>query len=141
VDATLNVTNTTTGKNEGSSGANLLVDGSTAAVVMNSAAWSSTNGYCVAVGSSARFTGTYNNVYGCSDGAYTGITDPTGADGNLSAYPWFAGVSADGDVYNDDWTLGSSSPMIDAGEPSAAYNDADGSVNDMGAYGGPGGDW
>jgi hypothetical protein len=30
---------------------------------------------------------------------------------------------------------------IDAGNPAAAYADVDGSTNDMGAYGGPGGDW
>lgn len=31
--------------------------------------------------------------------------------------------------------------MIDAGNPAAAYNDADGSSNDIGAYGGPGSVW
>ena len=31
--------------------------------------------------------------------------------------------------------------MIDAGNPDAAYNDADGSRADMGVYGGPAGDW
>ncbi len=141
VDATLIVTNTTAGKNEGASGSSFLIDGSTAATLMNSAAWSSTSGACVAVGGSASFTGTYNNVYGCSDGAYSGVTAPTGTDGNISAYPWFVSVTADGDVYNDDWRLATTSPMVDAGDPSAAYNDVDGSVNDMGAYGGPGGDW
>ncbi|MEJ2636920.1 MAG: right-handed parallel beta-helix repeat-containing protein [Calditrichia bacterium] len=33
------------------------------------------------------------------------------------------------------------SPCIDAGNPDAAFQDADGTRNDMGAYGGPQGDW
>jgi hypothetical protein len=33
------------------------------------------------------------------------------------------------------------SPCIDAGDPDRAYDDADGSLNDIGAYGGPGGSW
>jgi hypothetical protein len=33
------------------------------------------------------------------------------------------------------------SPCVDAGDPSSEYFDHDGSRNDMGAYGGPGGDW
>ena len=32
-------------------------------------------------------------------------------------------------------------PDIDAGNPGVQYNDTDGSQNDMGAYGGPAGDW
>ena len=31
--------------------------------------------------------------------------------------------------------------MVDAGDPSSAYDDADGSVCDIGALGGPGSDW
>ena len=62
-------------------------------------------------------------------------------------------------VYSSSWRVGSNisldplfnnlgnyrfqigSPSIDAGDPDSQYNDADGSRNDMGAYGGPGGDW
>lgn len=33
------------------------------------------------------------------------------------------------------------SPCVDQGNPQADFNDADGSRNDQGAYGGPGGDW
>ena len=39
------------------------------------------------------------------------------------------------------FTLAGSSPAIDAGDPDASFNDVDGSRNDMGGYGGPGGDW
>ncbi len=141
VDATLSGTNVTVSKNEGTTGAQYYLSGSTVATLMNGASWSSSSGFCVYVGSSASFTGTYNNIYGCNDGSYSGVTDPTGTDGNISSYPWFVSVIADGDVTNDDWSLGSSSPMIDAGNPAAAYFDADGSTNDMGAYGGPNSDW
>ncbi len=40
-----------------------------------------------------------------------------------------------------DLHLRSSSPAIDAGNPQESFNDPDDSRNDMGAYGGPGGDW
>jgi azurin len=39
------------------------------------------------------------------------------------------------------YSLASNSPCINAGDPDFQYNDTDGSRNDMGAYGGPGGDW
>ena len=44
-------------------------------------------------------------------------------------------------MYTDatsDWTLQASSTVIDAGDPNVV--DADGSVSDIGAYGGPYGD-
>ncbi len=40
-----------------------------------------------------------------------------------------------------DFRLADGSPCIDAGNPDPAYNDPDGSPNDMGAFGGPYGDW
>jgi hypothetical protein len=54
-------------------------------------------------------------------------------DGNIDGDPLFLGSS--------DFHLQSGSPCIDAGNPDPQYNDHDGSRNDMGAYGGPGGDW
>ena len=46
------------------------------------------------------------------------------------------------DPDNGDFTLKEGySPAIDAGDPVSRYDDFDGSRNDMGAYGGPGGDW
>jgi len=50
---------------------------------------------------------------------------------DLSADPMFA------DVMRGDYSLLSSSPCINAGNPDPAYNDRDGSRNDIGAYGGP----
>ena len=55
------------------------------------------------------------------------IDDPTGANGNISADPLFT------DADEGDFTLGAGSPCIDSG----TGQDADGSVADMGAYGGP----
>ncbi|MFZ5475320.1 MAG: MopE-related protein [Myxococcota bacterium] len=75
-------------------------------------------------------TFTYNLVYGNDtdwDGAVSG-------NGNLSSDPRFARVSDDGDWANDDWTLASGSPAIDAGDPTVY--DTDGSRSDMGATGG-----
>ncbi len=71
------------------------------------------------------FTAAWNNA----GGDYLGMSDPTGADGNISADPMFV------DALNHDFHLVSGSPAIDAGVP--FLRDADGSVSDMGAYGGP----
>ena len=49
----------------------------------------------------------------------------------ISQNPTFSGG---GDLH-----LGAGSPSIDAGNPDPTYNDTDGSRNDQGAYGGPGG--
>ena len=80
-------------------------------------------------------------MYGNSDGNYSGISDPTGTSGNLPEDPRFTSVSDDGTPTNDEWTLTAASTSINAGDPSSSYNDADGSRNDMGAYGGPNSDW
>ena len=50
----------------------------------------------------------------------------------------FVAYSADGDCSNDDLSLDVGSPAIDAGDPDSAYDDTDGSICDMGYYGGPG---
>ena len=52
---------------------------------------------------------------------------------NINANPLF--------ISNNDFHLQIGSPCIDAGNPNQIYNDPDGTRNDMGAYGGPGGDW
>ena len=81
-------------------------------------------------------TFTYNLVYG-NDTNYSGLQG-TGT-GNLTSDPKFTSASNDGDWTNDDFTLQSTSPAINAGDPSVT--DADGSRSDMGAYGGPSGAW
>ncbi|MCO4773197.1 MAG: hypothetical protein KDA24_24400 [Deltaproteobacteria bacterium] len=98
------------------------------------------------VGAGAGATFEYNNVWDFTDGAY--YDDPnvagdgvlTGTDGNIEVNPLFVTATADF-VWNDDLTLQTTSLLIDGGDPSALENDADGSRNDMGAFGGPDADW
>ncbi len=81
----------------------------------------------------------YNNVYNDSAvGSNYGGSWSAGV-GSISAGGNFARARCDGNPYNDTWTLDSYSSAVDAGDSDAAYNDPDGSRNDMGAYGGPGG--
>jgi len=44
-------------------------------------------------------------------------------------------------ISETDFKLGVTSPCINSGNPDFSYSDADGSVNDQGAYGGPLGNW
>ncbi len=44
-------------------------------------------------------------------------------------------------ISEDELHLSELSPCINSGNPSIEFNDSDGSRNDQGAYGGPGGDW
>ena len=87
-------------------------------------------------------------LYGAWDVAWSNIWDqvspaftdgdPTGSDGNISVDPEHVDVSSSDP---EDWDLGlqASSPLVDAGDP--GLSDPDGSASDIGAYGGPGGDW
>ena len=59
----------------------------------------------------------------------------TSADGNSTIDPGFIRYSADGDCTNDLLGLSSTSPLIDAGDPTIF--DLDGTVSDIGATGGP----
>ena len=81
----------------------------------------------------------YSDLYGNDDADIYGMTDPTGTDGNISVDPGFTDVSS-ADPLAWDLTLGSSSALMDAGDPS--LSDPDGSTSDIGAYGGAGAaDW
>jgi len=83
----------------------------------------------------------YSDVYGNAGGEYSGLSDPTGTNGNLSEDPLFTAFTDDGDRTNDDLSLATGSPCIDAGDPDTSMDDADGTTNDQGAYGGPDSDW
>jgi len=69
-----------------------------------------------------------------ADITYTHIRDPRykGVTGNIFQDPMFFDLDA------GDYTLVKDSPCINAGNPSLVDNDADGTRNDMGAFGGPG---
>ena len=55
-------------------------------------------------------------------------------NGNIDSDPFFV-------TLNTDLHLQEDSDCINAGDPATAYNDTDGTRNDMGAYGGPNGYW
>ena len=78
----------------------------------------------------------YNDVFGFADGNYFGA-DHTGTDNNISQDPQFTAFSSNGDPDDDDLVLQAGSPCVDAGQPSTVFYDDDGSVNDLGIYGGP----
>ena len=135
---TLISTNVTHGGDSATDGGGMYIDGGTA-TIMNTIVHDSTGDGIY--GTSATFSGSYNNIYGNTSSDYSGITDPTGTSGNISADPDFASWSDDGNYSNDNMNLGSSSNSTDAGDPSSVYDDTDGTTNDQGAWGGPGGDW
>ena len=70
--------------------------------------------------------------------SYSGISEPTGTDGNIAEDPLYLDVSSSSAAAWD-LHLDTGSLLIDAGDPTIL--DADGSVSDMGAFGGPDGAW
>ncbi len=92
-------------------------------------------GWCGAA--SAGWDFSYTNTRDNAGSGYS-IPDPTGEDGNLAVDPGFADTtSADAAVWN--LNLLSTSPLIDAGDPSNL--DPDCTRSDIGVYGGPAGSW
>ncbi len=92
----------------------------------------------------------YNNV-GSAGIAVISLDDPfetliagfNDLYGNsLEWYDGFFDIYDDPDFDNEQtYALDNNSPCIDAGFWSSSYNDPDGTRNDIGAYGGPSGDW
>jgi hypothetical protein len=141
IDGSGVATNVTIAGDDAVTGGGVYVSGTSSLAMMNSIVYGATTGVGVLVDGGASFTGSYNDVYANLAGNYSGITDPTGTDGNQSVAPMFVAYSDDGVLSNDDLHLNSYSALIDAGDPSTTYDDADGSTNDVGAYGGPQSDW
>jgi len=85
----------------------------------------------------------FQNINGLITVNYSNLTGGYEGTGNIDADPMFVSASAgNGSAFNGfaaDWSLAAGSPSIDAGDPAAEYNDADGSTNDMGAFGGAAG--
>lgn len=69
------------------------------------------------------------------DITYSCIENGWSSEGNMDTDPKFV------DITVKDFHLLPDSPCINAGNPLEQYNDHDGSRNDMGAYGGPYGNW
>jgi len=81
------------------------------------------------------FNNSYYEINALLAAEYSDILGSWVGTGNIDAAPLFINPQ------NGDYHLQSGSPCIDAGNPASEYNDADGSINDMGAYGGPNGNW
>jgi hypothetical protein len=111
---------------------------SSSITVENSVLWSTgttSTGLQMAGGEA---TVTYSDFFGMQCPYYSNesqCSQSVPGTGNLSQDPRF--VDADG----GDFTLDTFSPCIDAGDPAAAFDDPDGTRNDMGGYGGPNGSW
>jgi len=86
--------------------------------VMNSIIWNNLIGYTNVCNEDIN----YSNL----EGYELGI-------GNINLDPLF--------MSSGNYHLQSNSPCINTGNPDSQYNDMDGSRNDMGAYGGPNGNW
>ena len=139
---TLTLTNVTTAGNSSSTSGSARGDaiytssGTTAYAYNSILQGDSSNAVAYSAGTA---TGTYDDWYNASSG--TTSSGWTSGTGDLSTNPKFNNYSNDGNINNDDLSLKSTSPCIDAGDPSSSSNDADGTTNDMGAWGGPGSDW
>ncbi len=119
-------------------GAAAYVSTSTTFNLYNSVVQASTSVYAI-YGAGGSGTQSYNNVYNNPGSGYGGtLSAGTGA---ISSGSNFTSVGCDGNAYNDDFSLRSTSASINAGDPSTSFNDADGTRNNMGAFGGPGSLW
>ena len=138
VNAAATLTNTVIA---GNTGAGLYLSGTSSTGTVRNSIIASNSTYGVLVDSGSSYSGTYCDVYGNTTSNYSGTANVTGVNGNISADPKFVAYTDDGDLSNDDFNLQSSSPGVNTGNPTSTYYDTDGSRNNMGAYGGPGGAW
>ncbi len=82
-------------------------------------------------GAAVLFNDWFDNATILNDSNDTSEFDPS----NLFVDPLF--VDYQGNLQINDFHLDAASPLIDAGDPDAAYTEADGTRADMGCYGGP----
>ncbi len=136
---TLYLTNTTLVGNDGYS--STYLSGSSSANIINSIAVENDDGPIWNSDGTETSSFMYGDTRSGTPNDWGGMSNPTGADGNISADPLFVNFTDDDDSSDDDLHLDGGSPAVDAGSPASAFNDADGSQNDMGAYGGPDGTW
>jgi len=118
------VNNTIVGNQTNQRGAGIsLIDDNNVDIRNNIIAFNE-GGHGIWVESCSGVTVEYNDVYGNPVGNYSGVTAGVGS---ISTDPLFVAMPA------DCYTLRSTSPCIDAGDPDPIYNDPDGTRNDMGA--------
>jgi hypothetical protein len=106
-------------------------------VILSGGVASSTTGGAYAnPGSTITFD--HCDFWNNTNGHVGGVANPIGTNGNIAVNPGFVDASS---LQSIDWDLhlDPASPLRNAGTP-ALQND-DGSVSDIGAYGGPGSDW
>lgn len=84
------------------------------------------------------FTVRYCNAHDNTSPGFEGMVDPGGTLGNIAVDPAYFDTSA-ADAGAWDLSLSTGSGCIDVGDPGVL--DPDGSRSDIGAYGGPGGNW
>ena len=118
-------------------GADAYIGTSTTLFMYNSIVENNISAYAL-YGSGAR-TFNYDNVYNATGYGYGGSI--TAGSNSISSGSNFVSVTCDGSAGNDNFSLRSGSASINAGDPSGAFNDTDGSRNDMGPQGGPEGGW
>ncbi|MFH1468515.1 MAG: MopE-related protein [Pseudomonadota bacterium] len=119
--------------NTGYSGsAYIQLQGSTVEFQNNIVSSNTSSSYGVYITSGA--TAEYNDSYGHTTNFQ--CSSCTTSSTNLQQNPRFTAASS------GDFTLDPAfSPCINTGNPLSGYNDTDGTRNDMGAFGGPGGSW
>ncbi|MDP2309159.1 MAG: putative metal-binding motif-containing protein, partial [Pseudomonadota bacterium] len=119
-------------------GSQAYIGTSTTFNLYNSIVQASTSVFAL-YGAGGSGTHTYNNVYNTPAAGYGGtLSAGTGA---ISSTSNFTSATCDGNVYNDDFSLRTTSGSINTGNPSSTYNDENGTRNDQGAYGGPNSVW
>lgn len=114
------ITNNTITENKAESGGGIIFEGGTTRI-SNVILWNNMDDLSSrTVSSSSRPV--FSDI---GDGDFRGL------NGNISTDPLFV------DPDDGDFRLSPKSPCINAGNPEETYNDPDGSINDMGAFGGP----
>ena len=114
----------------------VMLEASSRSVLINLiAAWNGAYGLS-SDGSTALADLSWSDSYGQTEDWAGSFDDLTGTDGNISSDPAYNDYAAGADPETVDLTLSTSSPCLDAGDPS--LTDADGSRSDMGSYGGEG---
>jgi hypothetical protein len=139
VDGRLIATNVTFGADDAVDGGGIYASGAARLTMNNTIVYGAATGVGVLADSTANVSARYSDVYANAGGQWSGVSDPTGTNGNITGDPDFTSVSYDGNAWNDNWALLVTSACWDAGDP--ALTDPDGTQSDMGAFGGPDGGW